>query len=82
MESLIIRPFHPEDQERVSAIFIEWSRHIAPPNNTAAFDEYIQRVLEEEILRIPDYYQNTHPAVVSGSPIYPVRSLACPGSKA
>ena len=59
MESLIIRPFLPEDQDRVSAIFIEWNRHIAPPDNTAAFDDYIQRVLDEEILRIPDYYQNT-----------------------
>ena len=59
MESLIIRPFHPEDQDRVSAIFIEWNRHIANPDNAAAFDNHIERVMDKEILRIPDYYQHT-----------------------
>lgn len=59
MDTLIIRPFRPEDQDRVSAIFIDWNRHIAPSDNAAAFENYIRRSLDEEILRIPDYYQHT-----------------------
>lgn len=59
MESLIIRPFRPDDQDRVSAIYVDWNRHIAGPDNAAAFEEYIRRTMDEEILRIPDYYQET-----------------------
>ena len=57
METLIIRPYRPDDQDRVENIFIEWNRYIAGPDNAAAFEAYIRRSLDEEILRIPDYYQ-------------------------
>ena len=62
MDTLIIRPYRPDDQASVESIFIEWNRHIAGPDNTAAFDTYIRRALDEEILRIPEFYQQ-----VSGS---------------
>jgi len=62
MDTLIIRPYRPDDQASVESIFIEWNRHIAGPDNTAAFDAYIWRALDEEILRIPEFYQQ-----VSGS---------------
>ncbi|MBT7943915.1 MAG: GNAT family N-acetyltransferase [Alphaproteobacteria bacterium] len=58
METLIIRPYRSEDLDRVKAIFIEWNRHIAGPENADAFEVYIQRALEAEILHIPDFYQN------------------------
>lgn len=54
---LRIRPFEPRDQEAVVRIFEEWNRAIAPPGGEARFEDYIQRTLAEEILRIPEYYQ-------------------------
>ena len=57
METLIIRPYRPDDQDRVETIFIDWNRHIAGPDNAAAFEAYIRRALDEEILHIPDFYQ-------------------------
>ena len=60
METLIIRPYRPDDLERVEAIFIEWNLHIAGSDNAAAFDAYIRRALDEEILRIPEYYQQVY----------------------
>ncbi len=57
MDTLIIRPYRPDDQDSVKAIFIDWNRQIAPSDNAADFEAYIQRVLDEEILRIPEYYQ-------------------------
>ncbi|NQV82530.1 MAG: GNAT family N-acetyltransferase [Rhodospirillales bacterium] len=57
MDTLIIRPYRPDDLDRVKAIFIEWNRHIAGPDNAAAFEVYIQRALDAEILHIPDFYQ-------------------------
>ncbi len=60
MESLVIRPFTPSDQDRVTEIFIDWNRHIAAPDTVDAFEAYIRRSIAEEMGRIPDYYQ-THP---------------------
>ncbi|MBC8339931.1 MAG: GNAT family N-acetyltransferase [Alphaproteobacteria bacterium] len=57
MDTLIIRPYRPDDQDRVESIFIEWNRHIAGPDNTDAIEVYIRRVLDEEIRHIPEYYQ-------------------------
>jgi len=54
---LHIRPFEPGDQAAVVRIFIEWNRAIAPEDQEAAYDAYIERSLAEEILRIPEYYQ-------------------------
>ena len=62
MDTLIIRPYRSDDQASVKAIFIDWSRHITGPDNARAFEAYIRRTLEEEILRIPEFYQQ-----VSGS---------------
>ena len=62
MDTLIIRPYRPDDQATVKAIFIDWNRTIAGPDNADAFDAYIRRALDEEIGRIPEYYQQ-----VSGS---------------
>jgi len=56
MDTLIIRPYLPDDLDRVEAIFIEWNRHIAGPENAAAFDAYIRRALDEEIRHISEYY--------------------------
>ena len=57
MDTLIIRSYRPDDQATVKAIFIEWNRHIAGPDSTEAFEAYIRRALEEEILHIPEFYQ-------------------------
>jgi hypothetical protein len=57
MDTLIIRPYRPEDQDCVKTIFTDWNRHIAGPDNAAAFEAYIRRSFDEEIGRIPDYYQ-------------------------
>jgi putative acetyltransferase len=62
MDTLIIRPYRPEDQDAVKAIFIDWNRHIAGSEDTKALEVYISRVLDEEILHISEFYQN-----VSGS---------------
>ena len=60
MESLVIRPFTPSDQDRVTEIFTDWNRHIAAPDTANAFEAYIRRSIAEEMGRIPDYYQ-AHP---------------------
>ncbi len=60
METLVIRPFTPADEDRVTEIFIDWNRHIATPDTADAFEDYIRRSITEEIGRIPDYYQ-AHP---------------------
>jgi hypothetical protein len=60
MESLVIRPFTPSDQDRVTEIFIDWNRHLATPETADAFEAYIRRSIDDEIGRIPDYYQ-AHP---------------------
>ena len=60
MESLVIRPFTPSDQDRVTEIFIDWNRHIAAPDTANAFETYIRRSITEEMGRIPEYYQ-AHP---------------------
>ncbi len=58
MDTLIIRPYRPEDQNAVKAIFIDWNRHIAGTENSEAHEDYIQRVLDGEILHIKEFYQN------------------------
>ena len=60
MKSLVIRPFTPSDQDRVTEIFIDWNRHLATPETADAFEAYIRRSIDDEIGRIPDYYQ-AHP---------------------
>ena len=60
MESLVIRPFTPSDQDRVTEIFTDWNRHIAAPDTANAFETYIRRSITEEMGRIPEYYQ-AHP---------------------
>ena len=57
MEQLTIRPFTSTDQDRVTEIFIDWNRHLATPETSDAFEVYIQRSIDEEIGRIPEYYQ-------------------------
>ena len=58
MNDLIIRPFIPADQDRVTEIFIDWNRYLATPETNDAFEVYIQRSINEEIGRIPEYYQS------------------------
>jgi putative acetyltransferase len=62
MDTLIIRPYRSEDQEAVKAIFIDWNRHLAGSEDVEAFETYIRRVLDGEILHITEFYQH-----VSGS---------------
>lgn len=55
--SLVIRAYVPKDTGAVVRIFVRWNRAIAPAGAEARFEDYIQRTLAEELLRIRDYYQ-------------------------
>ena len=51
-----IRPYHESDQAPVRDLFIKVNRLIAPRGMESAFEQYIERSLDEEIMQIPDYY--------------------------
>ena len=51
-----IRPFNEQDAVQVRNLFITVNRLLSPPELRDAFEAYINRALEEEIDRIPDYY--------------------------
>lgn len=51
-----IRPFHPEDADRVRQLFVDVNRDLAPENLRAAFDAYVARCLEEEFADLATYY--------------------------
>ncbi|MBL4740713.1 MAG: GNAT family N-acetyltransferase [Sneathiella sp.] len=56
LENTTIRPYDYGDKEAVEELFIEVNRLLAPDSLKEAFENYISRSLEEEISRIPDYY--------------------------
>jgi len=51
-----IRPYSDPDLAQVQSLFIKVNRLIAPADMKCAFEDYIERSLEEEISRIPAYY--------------------------
>ena len=51
-----IRPFAEHDAAQVRELFITVNRLLSPPHLRDAFEAYIERVLKEEIDRIPVYY--------------------------
>jgi len=51
-----IRPYSDLDMTQVQSLFIKVNRLIAPADMKCAFEDYIERSLEEEITRIPAYY--------------------------
>ncbi len=51
-----IRPYGDLDMAQVQTLFIKVNRLIAPADMKCAFEDYIERSLEEEITRIPAYY--------------------------
>lgn len=55
-ESISVRAFRPEDAAAVRSLFIRVNRLLAPPEMKAAFEDYIQRSLVQEVDRISDYY--------------------------
>ncbi len=54
--ALNIRGYADGDAASVRNLFIRVNRLLAPPDMTAAFEEYIAASLAEEIERIPSYY--------------------------
>jgi len=53
----VIRVFQPTDAEAVRRLFIRVNRDLAPPDQRAAFETYIEASLGDEIDRIDDYYR-------------------------
>ena len=53
----VIRAFQPTDAEAVRRLFIRVNRDLAPPDQRAAFETYIEASLGDEIDRIDDYYR-------------------------
>ena len=54
----MIRAFQPTDAEAVRRLFIRVNRELAPPDQRAAFETYIEASLHDEIDRIDDYYRS------------------------
>ena len=52
-----IRPFLSSDAEAVRRLFIRVNRDLAPADQRAAFESYIEDSLRDEIDRIDDYYR-------------------------
>ncbi len=51
-----VRPFAPEDADRVHDMFVAVNRMLAPPSMRVQFEAYIERSLHEEIDRVAQYY--------------------------
>jgi putative acetyltransferase len=51
-----LRRYRSEDAGPVRDLFARINRGLAPPGMEAAFEAYIDRSIQEEIGRIPDYY--------------------------
>src|SRR6185312_9470895 len=51
-----IRRYEDADEAEVRALFVRVNRLMAPPHLHAAFEDYIERSLAEEIGCIADYY--------------------------
>ncbi|HEY5280991.1 MAG TPA: GNAT family N-acetyltransferase [Pseudolabrys sp.] len=51
-----IRRYEERDAAALRALFVRVNRLLAPPPLAAAFEDYIERSLAEEIDRIPEYY--------------------------
>ena len=54
-----IRPFQSTDAEAVRRLFTRVNRGLAPPDQRAAFETYIEASLHDEIDRIDDYYRRS-----------------------
>ena len=55
---MTIRPYAPEDRDRVLKIFRDFNRTLAKPGEEARFEDYIEHSIAEEMGRIPDFYQS------------------------
>ena len=53
---LAIRPYRDADRGAVIALFRDAMDALAPPEQRAAFDAYVQRAVAEELGRIETYY--------------------------
>lgn len=51
-----IRRYRPSDQSAVIGLFREFMWELAPPEQAAPFQSYIERAIEEELGRIEEYY--------------------------
>ena len=54
---MLIRSYEDRDKHVVRALFIRVNRELAPASMQNDFENYIERSLEEEIDRIPEYYE-------------------------
>jgi GNAT superfamily N-acetyltransferase len=54
--NITIRPYAEDDARQVRELFVAVNRLLSPPDLRAAFEDYIERSLAEEIDRIPAYY--------------------------
>jgi len=57
-----IRPFQPGDAAAVTALFVRINRALAPEGSDEAFERYIERSIEDEIGKIPAYYDGARNA--------------------
>lgn len=55
-KEILVRPFQPGDAAEVRDLFISVNRGLAPLDMREAFEDYIQRSLDEEMGRVADYY--------------------------
>lgn len=56
--TLDIRPYRPNDHDRVLEIFRDFNRTLARPGEEARFEAYIAHSIAEEMGRIPEFYQS------------------------
>lgn len=55
--TITIRPYRPEDRDRVLEIFRHFNRSLAKPGDEARFEAYIEHSIAAEMGRIDEFYQ-------------------------